>query len=240
MRIKRIVTLLTILATMFICVLLWLNHNLNQQTLQTATKPFVGWKTYDNPKYGYQFEYPSNLIVAGGQDRVSLITPTGNHIYFSADSDTSSTIAQYLAKTDKFSQTAWENSPSIRVKTTKKTVINGLNCIQRVEDDLAVGLESTNTYFKNNMSIVISTFMAIPADDSASDEQTYSQILSTFKFIETVAGFQTNTCCSCPTKINKSLIGTDGWVIYQKGKNYSQLLPKSCDKVYCAPCPPED
>mgnify|MGYP001614368891 FL=1 len=51
-----------------------------------------------------------------------------------------------------------------------------------------------------------------------------------------VFGIQVNTCCSCPTKIDKSLIGTDGWVVYEKGKNYSQLLPE-CD-LLCQPCPP--
>ena len=51
-----------------------------------------------------------------------------------------------------------------------------------------------------------------------------------------VLGIQTTICCPCPTKIPRSLIGTDGWVFYEKGKNYSQLLPE-CD-LLCQPCPP--
>ena len=53
-----------------------------------------------------------------------------------------------------------------------------------------------------------------------------------------VLGLQINTCCSCPTKIPLSLIGTDGWVVYEKGKNYSEHLPEECNEVICQPCPP--
>ncbi len=53
-----------------------------------------------------------------------------------------------------------------------------------------------------------------------------------------VLGFQTTACCSCPTKVSASIIGTNGWVIYEKGKNYSSLLPDECKRVNCAPCPP--
>lgn len=52
-----------------------------------------------------------------------------------------------------------------------------------------------------------------------------------------VIGIQINTCCSCPTSIDSSKIGTDGWVLYEKGKNYSGLLPEECKLVDCAPCP---
>lgn len=52
-------------------------------------------------------------------------------------------------------------------------------------------------------------------------------------------GIQINTCCSCPTKVRKSLIGTDGWVIYEKDRDYSGLRPTDyCKKAICAPCPP--
>jgi len=53
-----------------------------------------------------------------------------------------------------------------------------------------------------------------------------------------VLGIQISTCCSCPTKIPRSLIGTDGWVIYERGKNYAEFLPEECDRVDCQPCPP--
>ena len=178
-------------------------------------------KTYDNQKNSYQFNYPSNMIIAGDQDRIDLITPTGNHIYLTIDSDSSPTIEQYLAKVDKISQTAWENSPSVKVKSTKKTVINGLNCIQRVEDDLSAGIEVTNTYFKSGTNIVISTYSAIPGNESTSDEQTYSQILSTFKFI------------------GKTQTTTSSWKTYTNEiYNYSINYPSNFSYKTCEDCNP--
>ena len=53
-----------------------------------------------------------------------------------------------------------------------------------------------------------------------------------------ITAIQTTICCSCPTKISRSLIGTDGWVIYKKGKDYTEYLPKDCGLVVCQPCPP--
>lgn len=53
-----------------------------------------------------------------------------------------------------------------------------------------------------------------------------------------VLGIQINVCCSCPTKVSRSLIGTDGWVIYEKGKNYAEFLPEECDRADCQLCPP--
>ncbi len=55
-----------------------------------------------------------------------------------------------------------------------------------------------------------------------------------------VLGIRVNTCCSCPTRIPRSLIGTDGWVIYERGKNYAEFLPEECDRVDCKPCPPPE
>ncbi len=53
-----------------------------------------------------------------------------------------------------------------------------------------------------------------------------------------VVGIQTNTCCSCPTVISSSEIGSDGWILYETDKNYSSLLPDECKRADCAPCPP--
>ena len=53
-----------------------------------------------------------------------------------------------------------------------------------------------------------------------------------------VLAIQITVCCSCPTKVSRSLIGIDGWVIYEKGKNYSRFLPEECKRVDCQPCPP--
>jgi hypothetical protein len=65
------------------------------------------------------------------------------------------------------------------------------------------------------------------------------QILSTFSFTghtESVAAIQLNQCCPCPAQIDKSLIGTDGWVLYEQGQNYQDLLPDECHNTVCKPC----
>ncbi|KKT68330.1 MAG: hypothetical protein UW64_C0022G0005 [Microgenomates group bacterium GW2011_GWC1_44_37] len=53
-------------------------------------------------------------------------------------------------------------------------------------------------------------------------------------------GIQINTCCSCPRLVSTTLIGQDGWVLYEKGKNYASLLPEECKMADCAPCPPPE
>jgi len=50
-------------------------------------------------------------------------------------------------------------------------------------------------------------------------------------------GFKTNECCACPQKISRSLIGTDGWVAYEKGKDYRALPKKeNCAGILCSVC----
>jgi len=52
-----------------------------------------------------------------------------------------------------------------------------------------------------------------------------------------VIGFKTNECCACPQKISRSLIGTDSWVAYEKGKDYRAFPKKeNCANISCSPC----
>lgn len=53
---------------------------------------------------------------------------------------------------------------------------------------------------------------------------------------KTVVGIQTTKCCGCPTSVPKSQIGKDGWVLYEKGKDYTKELPSTCQQVACQPC----
>jgi len=52
----------------------------------------------------------------------------------------------------------------------------------------------------------------------------------------TVIGIQTTNCCSCPTVINQSQIGKNGWIVYERGVNYSSALPEECKRVDCPVC----
>jgi hypothetical protein len=54
-----------------------------------------------------------------------------------------------------------------------------------------------------------------------------------------VIGIKTDSCCACPDRIARSLVGTNNWVIYESGKNYSSL-PKTenCQNILCSACNP--
>ncbi|MBI4009435.1 hypothetical protein HY357_04320 [Candidatus Roizmanbacteria bacterium] len=52
-----------------------------------------------------------------------------------------------------------------------------------------------------------------------------------------VIGIQASSCCSCPKAINKNMIKTKGWDVYEFGKDYSSQQTKSCGgTVACKPC----
>lgn len=112
----------------------------------------------------------------------------------------------------------------------------GLTCLGVIEEqsnkDLGQGkgmnVRCRNPQCSDSINCICESLISIP-----SVSPTSTRTVST----DEVLGIQINTCCSCPTKINKSLIGTDGWINYEMGKNYSNLLPKYCKGVNCAPCP---
>jgi len=52
-----------------------------------------------------------------------------------------------------------------------------------------------------------------------------------------VIGIQATSCCSCPKAVNKELVGTKDWELYEFGKDYSSQQTKSCGgTVACKPC----
>jgi hypothetical protein len=52
-----------------------------------------------------------------------------------------------------------------------------------------------------------------------------------------IIGIQATPCCSCPEAINKNLIGTKDWEVYEFGKDYSSQRTRSCGgTVACKPC----
>lgn len=54
---------------------------------------------------------------------------------------------------------------------------------------------------------------------------------------ECVVGIQAASCCSCPKAVNKELIGTKDWELYEFGKDYSSQQTKSCGGIVaCQPC----
>ncbi|MCX6726571.1 MAG: hypothetical protein NTY75_02000 [Candidatus Shapirobacteria bacterium] len=143
------------------------------------------WLTFNN--HYFSFLYPVGLSVVDNSINLSQ----GNKITFTTVSDSSKTIADYLIKQDKISQTAWEGQPSYQVTNTKKTVINCLNCVQRQEYLLAADLNVISTYFKNGNNIYKVQFQPIPGNSTESDIFMYDQILSTFKFTPDTSTWKT-------------------------------------------------
>jgi hypothetical protein len=147
-------------------------------SILSPTSALTAWKTHTDLQSGFEFKYPPNW-----QDNGNLTTDTGNTVVISTASDSSPTIAEYLQKTDKMAGTAYEGQPSFTVQSTKKTVINDLDCIQRREFLNAAGFTQTSTYFKKGSLIVVISFRPTSGNNSSADENLYDQLLSTFKFI---------------------------------------------------------
>lgn len=190
-------TLLALISILFVCVLVLLYLNLNKpqpvivqyQPIPTTTPIFVDWKIYQNTQYGFEVSYPSSFTIIDNNDN-GRFTGIKDNMYYQVIKDNSPTIADYLVKADKVSQTAWEGYPSIEVLETKKTVINGLNCIQRKENQFAAGFTALRTYFKKGNIIVIVSL--ISAEGNLPDSDFSSKLLSTFKFVTP------SPCGSCP------------------------------------------
>ncbi|MFA6376141.1 MAG: hypothetical protein WCX69_01935 [Candidatus Paceibacterota bacterium] len=52
-----------------------------------------------------------------------------------------------------------------------------------------------------------------------------------------VIGIKTDSCCACPKKITANQLGSNNWVKYESGKDYSDY-PKNenCSNIACGPC----
>jgi hypothetical protein len=142
-----------------------------------------GLLMYQNSIGNFSFEYPTTWSMTGSSSENAVFnTPLNNTIHVSGVEDASSTIAGYLEKMDRISSTAYEGLPSVEVKATKKTVINGLNCIQREEYLVAADLTQTTTYFKNGSIIVSLSLVPTSGNPPDNDKLEYERMLSTFDF----------------------------------------------------------
>lgn len=141
-------------------------------------------KNYFNSVYQFGFSYPLTWqIYADNQpETFYLKTENNNTVNFNIFINNSLTIGDFLAIQDQISATAWEGQPSLQVQSTKKTIINGLNCIQRQEYLLAADITRTTTYFKNGNYFLEISLSPVPGNNINSDLAAYQALLSTFYF----------------------------------------------------------
>ena len=195
----------------------------------------ANWKTYENQEIGFSVKYPNNFYpVKNNETNVAKFASNDSYLDFE------------IAKFSEYE--SW-------IKNIKESLENGeLNVrFQKIFDREAYleSRQSSGSIFERNIFIVNGTsvlHIKVSADENKVPEvykqveQLADQILSTFKFInweDSVIGIQTSVCCSCPKRIPKSQTGKDGWVLYENGKDYTNLLPV-CQKVQCHPCEPID
>jgi len=152
------------------------------QTAILSPTPTVVFITYRNQKVGYEFQYPSQFSLTQREHGEMIKTTDNNQINISATQDTSSTIAAYLEKLDEQSKTAYEGQPSRQVQSTKKTVINKLNCIQRQEYLLAADITQQVTYFKKGSTFLSVALEPVPGNFLEKDKVQYQKLLSTITF----------------------------------------------------------
>ena len=129
------------------------------------------------------------------------------------------------------------------IKRIKEITLGGIKFYRL--DDLPYGqsgIKADMVTIKNNKIYEIQVMPVQVSGNLETNIKFFNQILSTFKFLdsseEKVLGIQPTVCCFCPTKVSSSLIGQDGWMLYEQGKDYSNFEPKTCKNIQCAPCPP--
>lgn len=203
---------------------------LSKQTVLLPPNSTSDLQTYINNKYGFEFEYPSALTIDDRNDINGTISSGSDYqLKYQVVNDSSPTITEYLIKADAVSQTAYEGYPSIKILETKKTVINGLNCIQRKEELLAAGFTQIKTYFKKGQNIVSLAIIPGPGIDiTPTQTDTYSQILSTFKFTYQTSTVPSTSKYTCPAS---------GWVDCMPGTSPKPQCSAGALAWYKANCP---
>jgi len=142
---------------------------------------------------------------------------------------------------------AFTNAIATQIISQQETVVDGIPAYEGLEKAGPAEIGPflyQHIFVVNNDNIYHIEFsekLEKGNETSLHQQQLFDQILSTFKFTDTVLGIQLTQCCSCPTMIDTSQIGKNGWVVYEQGKDYTAQRPNLCSQPNigaCAPCPP--
>lgn len=158
-----------------------LDVNINSSANQDPT---ASWLTYDKSSSTYIFKYSPDWKLTEQDQvvRLSLPITTSSEIVFNVTTTTKN-LDQYLAELDKVSATAFEGKPSVQVKSSTPFTAGTsaeIKGAQRVQTNLAAGLEQNVTYLYYNNRI-FSIFLNSPKINS-NLQDAYALFLSTVRF----------------------------------------------------------
>ncbi|HBC45160.1 TPA: hypothetical protein DCZ81_03275 [Candidatus Collierbacteria bacterium] len=205
-----------------------------------TSEPTATWKTYTNQKLGLEFMYPNSWLDPKESSSSAITTLNFDDkliILKGTFSDISSlrpfTFDEYVIRSygDETPRYDYNEIVGFVGKRGLEKSVTGYSDLVILAKD-------------NNSTEITSILYRFNLQDE--DGKLFDQILSTLKFTvegssQEILGIQLTRCCSCPTIIDSSQIGENGWILYEQGKDYSALRPKICSSPnigVCAPCPP--
>ena len=161
------------------------NNKIIETKVTETPKPELEWKSFEDSTNKWKIKYPGEWKEPSQTKQlVEFITSKDNSIDVLVFEDDSKLIADYLSKFDEQSKTAWEGQASLKVMSTRKTVINDLNCIQREEEVLAAGFTRIATYFKSGNKVVVVYLNPVGNGDVNLERDIYNRVLENFEFIK--------------------------------------------------------
>lgn len=166
---------------------IWQRKQLDQQPTPTQNKTY-NWQKINNEENGFSLEIPASWKADGvsinSPNIFSYIAPDGSELRIEVNAANNLTLQDYIAEADRVASTAWEGQKSKDVLSIKDITIAGLPAIEREEDWLAAGFNSTVVYMiANNNAYTISIIPKDPNPKVKSDVQkNFPEVLSKLQF----------------------------------------------------------
>lgn len=131
----------------------------------------------------YKINIPSDWKQPGGEGG-TFQAPDGSSLSISVGETNSKqeSLTDYLVELDSLQKTSWEGQPVKKVISSRNISIAGFPAVQRIEDWMAAGFTTINTYILVNQTIY--SFFIIPSDlsyDKTDVFKEYNSVLDSFE-----------------------------------------------------------